>query len=83
MSRAAIERQRAEEERRRREFQYDKEHLMTAPFRHAGRAFSAAWQGVRRSFTKEGFAKVNIGGKQYKLDVTGGWALDGGRALAG
>ncbi len=25
--------------------------------------------------------KVEVKGSSYKLDVTGGWALDGGRAL--
>jgi hypothetical protein len=53
----------------------------TAPFRDARRVFSAAWHGIKRSFSREGFARILVGKTEYKLDVTGGWALDEGRAM--
>ncbi|KAK6210307.1 hypothetical protein QIS74_11891 [Colletotrichum tabaci] len=63
------------------EWEYDKNHLMTVPFRHAGKGFKAAWYGVRRAITKEGFMKMEAGGHKLKLDVASGWALDDGRAI--
>ncbi len=63
------------------ERKYTMDHLMTAPFRDAGKALRFAFAGVRRSFSREGFAKVRLGKQDYKLDVTGGWALDEGRAM--
>lgn len=53
-----------------------------APIRKLGRSVGATfWTGVRRAFTREGFAKVGIDGKAYKMDVLGGWALEEGRAV--
>lgn len=39
------------------------------------------WASVRRAFTREGFAKVRMAGKTYKVDFLGAWALEDGRAL--
>ena len=65
--------------------EYEKSHIMTSPFRHGSRAFSQAFynlfKAIGRTWTREGFLKVGVKGATYKLDVTGGWALDGGRAL--
>ncbi|OHF02711.1 hypothetical protein CORC01_02107 [Colletotrichum orchidophilum] len=63
------------------DWEYDKGHLMTTPFRHASKGFKAAWYGVRRAVTKEGFMKMEVGKNKLKLDVATGWALDDGRAL--
>jgi hypothetical protein len=60
---------------------YTMDHIMTAPFRDAGKAFGGAWRGIKRSFNREGFAKIQLGKQEYKLDVTGGWALEDGRAM--
>lgn len=60
---------------------YEMDHLMTAPFRHAGSAVAAMWAGVKRGLSREGFAKIKVKGVQYKFDVTGGWALDDGKAI--
>lgn len=57
------------------------DHLLTAPFRDARKAFGGAWDGIVRSFSREGFAKIKLGNQVHKLDVTGGWALDSGRAM--
>ncbi|KXH30801.1 hypothetical protein CSIM01_01395 [Colletotrichum simmondsii] len=65
----------------RADWEYDKGHLMTTPFRHASKGFKAAWYGVRRAITKEGFLRMEAGGEKLKLDVSTGWALDDGRAL--
>ncbi|WYZ40433.1 hypothetical protein EsH8_IV_000774 [Colletotrichum jinshuiense] len=63
------------------EWEYDRNHLMTQPFRHAGKGFRAAWYGMRRAVTKEGFMKMQVGKDKLKLDVASGWALDDGRAI--
>lgn len=63
------------------ERKYQMDHILTAPFRDAGKAFGTAWRGIQRSFNREGFAKIQLGKQEYKLDVTGGWALDDGRAM--
>ncbi|TPX09801.1 uncharacterized protein E0L32_008992 [Thyridium curvatum] len=79
--RQQIEAKRAEEERRKAERKYEMDHLMTAPFRHAGQAMVTMWDGIRKSLTREGLAKVYVEGRMYKMDLSGGWALDQGRAL--
>jgi len=66
--------------------EYERSHLLTAPFRHASRAFFGMFKSVGRVWTREGFLKLDVQGipkgqGTYKLDVTGGWALDEGRAL--
>ncbi|KAH6850307.1 hypothetical protein B0I37DRAFT_371322 [Chaetomium sp. MPI-CAGE-AT-0009] len=73
--------ERAAREARIAERKYTMDHILTAPFRDAGKAFSGAWDGIVRSFNRGGFAKIQLGKQEYKLDVTGGWALDGGRAM--
>ncbi|KAK3302017.1 uncharacterized protein B0T15DRAFT_440003 [Chaetomium strumarium] len=60
---------------------YQMDHILTAPFRDAAKAFGTAWAGIRRSFSREGFAKIYLANREYKLDVSGGWALDEGRAM--
>jgi hypothetical protein len=45
------------------------------------RAIFKIFTGIRRAWSREGFMKVDVKGKMYKLDITGGWALDGGKAL--
>ncbi|KAL1843396.1 hypothetical protein VTJ49DRAFT_1746 [Mycothermus thermophilus] len=73
--------ERAEREAREARRKYTMDHLLTAPFRDAARVFGAAWTGVKRSFHREGFARIRLGKREYKLDVMGGWALDDGRAM--
>ncbi|KAK4106773.1 hypothetical protein N658DRAFT_491399 [Parathielavia hyrcaniae] len=73
--------ERASREARIAERKYTMDHLLTAPFRDAGKAFGTAWRGIRRSFNREGFARIQLGKQEFKLDVTGGWALDDGRAM--
>lgn len=75
--REEVERLEAERERRR----FDMAHLMTVPFRRIGRAFVAMFEGVRAAFTGMGFGGVKVGGKEYKVDVTSGFAHDGFRTL--
>ncbi|KAK1756178.1 hypothetical protein QBC47DRAFT_379315 [Echria macrotheca] len=71
----------AAEEARKREREYNLQHIWTAPFRDGKKAFGIMWRGTARAFSREGFAKVEVDGVNYKLDTTGGWALDHGRAL--
>lgn len=73
---------RAEERRLADARRYEREHLMTAPFRDGRRAAAAALAAVRRGLTGEGFVAVEVDGARYKLDVAcGGYALEDGRAL--
>jgi hypothetical protein len=76
-----LERQQAEEARRKELWKFDKEHLLTMPFRRLGRAFVDLFQGVRAAWTDMGMGHINVKGKQYKLDVTKGFAHDGFRTL--
>ncbi|KAI1500440.1 hypothetical protein F5X99DRAFT_385989 [Biscogniauxia marginata] len=71
----------AEEKRRKAEREYELNHLMTAPFRHALWAIRTIFVGLRRGLTGEGFAPIWIKGTQYKLPITDGYVLGDGRAL--
>lgn len=55
--------------------------IWTAPFRHANKAFYDLFKAMTRAWTREGFLQLGIKGQSYKLDVSGGWALDEGRAI--
>lgn len=70
-----------EAEAKAREFAYDRSHILTSPFRHASQAIHGFLQSIGRSWHRGGFAKLGVNGYVYKLDVTGGWALDKGKAL--
>jgi hypothetical protein len=70
-----------EEADRQKELEYERTHIMSRGVRHMSRAFFDLFVSIRRTWTREGFAKIYIKGYTYKLDVSGGWALDGGRAL--
>lgn len=76
-----LERQRAEEESRSKQRKFDMQHLLTMPFRHIGRAFSGFFRGVRAAWTDMGFATIKVGEKEFKVDVTKGFAHDGFRTL--
>ncbi|KAI1282187.1 hypothetical protein F5Y07DRAFT_351636 [Xylaria sp. FL0933] len=76
-----IAKQREDAIRRKQERQYELDHLMTAPFRDAGRASSTIWGNIRRGLTGEGFEPVYINGVQYKLDTEGGYALENGQVM--
>lgn len=71
----------AEEAERQKLLEYERSHIMTSPFRHMNRAFFELFKAIGRTWHREGFMKVEVKGSSYKLDITGGWALDGGRAL--
>ncbi|KFX93873.1 hypothetical protein V497_04701 [Pseudogymnoascus sp. VKM F-4516 (FW-969)] len=58
-----------------------KKSIMLAPFRHASQAFFGMFVAIKRTFTREGFLKLRANKRVYKLDITGGWALDEGKAL--
>jgi hypothetical protein len=75
----AIRLQEAEEARK--ALEYEQTHLLSKGPRMVSRGAFDLFKGIRRTWTKEGFAKIWIKGYRYKLDVSGGWALDGGRAL--
>ncbi|KAI1766366.1 hypothetical protein GGR53DRAFT_486485 [Hypoxylon sp. FL1150] len=70
-----------EEARLKAQRAYEMNHLMTAPFRHAGQGASTVFSSLRRGLTGEGFAPIIIGGVKYKLDITSAYALEDGRAL--
>jgi len=66
---------------RKAEIEYEETHVMSRGVRHMSRAFFNVYQSLGRAWTREGFLKPSVKGQVYKLDVTGGWALDGGKAL--
>jgi hypothetical protein len=72
------------EMRRRLEREQEEERrksILTAPFRDGKRAFGQLFRAMARTWSREGFLKLAVKGQAYKLDVTGGWALDEGKAL--
>lgn len=79
------EMQRLEELAKKRLEEHYQGHLLTSPFRRIGRGISQAsfglFSAMKRTWTREGMMKVDIQGQIYKVDITAGWALDGGRAL--
>ncbi|KAG0646785.1 hypothetical protein D0Z07_6333 [Hyphodiscus hymeniophilus] len=74
-----------EEAEKAKALEYERTHIMSRPFREIGRytskAFFDLFQAVKRSWSREGFTGIYVKEYRYKLDVSGGWALDGGRAL--
>ncbi|KFY11637.1 hypothetical protein V492_04350 [Pseudogymnoascus sp. VKM F-4246] len=58
-----------------------KKSIMLAPFRHASQAFFGMFVAIKRTWTREGFLKLKAKKRTLLLDITGGWALDEGRAL--
>lgn len=78
LRREAIEKQK---ETQKELHKFDMNHLLTMPFRRLGRAAVALFNGVRGAWTDMGFGKLRIDGKEYKVDVTNGFAHDGFRTL--
>ncbi|KAI7782953.1 hypothetical protein LA080_012679 [Diaporthe eres] len=54
---------------------------IAAPFEALGRAVKGPFSGIARGLTREGFAKIQVKGNKYKVDVLGGKALDEGKIL--
>lgn len=54
---------------------------IAAPFEALGRAFKGPFSGIARGLTRDGFAKIQVKGEKYKVDVLGGKALDDGKIL--
>lgn len=55
--------------------------MLAMPFDALGRAVRGPFMGLRRGLLREGFAKVKVKNKAYKIDITGGKVLDQGRIL--
>ena len=72
---------RVEEMRKREQRRFDMEHLMTVPFRKLGRGIAGMFHGVRAAWTDMGFGVIRVDGKEYKVNVTKGFAHDGFRTL--
>ena len=70
-----------EEAERKKALEYEQTHILSAPFRHMSKLSFSLFKATARAWTREGFAKLKANGQTYKLDVTGGWALDGGKAI--
>lgn len=70
-----------DETSKREQLEYERSHIMSAPFRHMSRGLFSLFKATGRAWSREGFMKVDVKGQKYKLDVAGGWALDRGRAL--
>lgn len=76
-----LEQKRDEEARRAKLKKFDMEHLLTMPVRRLGRAFANMFRGVRAAWTDMGYGIIKVDGKDYKVDVTKGFAHDGFRTL--
>ncbi|UKZ77802.1 hypothetical protein TrVFT333_005528 [Trichoderma virens FT-333] len=76
-----LELQLEEEARKKALWKFDMEHLFTMPFRRISRAFVNMFKGVRAAWTDVGYGIIKVDGKQYKVDVTKGYAHDGFRTL--
>ncbi|KXJ94552.1 hypothetical protein Micbo1qcDRAFT_159743 [Microdochium bolleyi] len=63
------------------ELEYERTHVMTAPFRHGWWAIRTVFLTIRQGITGEGFAPIEVKGVKYKLCITDGYALEEGRAL--
>ncbi|PHH72822.1 hypothetical protein CDD82_5790 [Ophiocordyceps australis] len=69
--------ERREEEKRQELHRFDMDHLLTMPFRRIGRVLKSLFGGVRWAWTNSGFGTIVADGKEYKVDITQGYALDG------
>lgn len=54
---------------------------IAAPFEALGRAVKGPFKGIARGLTRDGFAKIQVKGEKYKVDITDGKALDEGKIL--
>ncbi|KKY33810.1 hypothetical protein UCDDA912_g06189 [Diaporthe ampelina] len=54
---------------------------IAAPFEALGRAVKGPMSGIVRGLTRVGFAKIQVKGDKYKIDVLGGKVLDEGKIL--
>ncbi|ROW12784.1 hypothetical protein VMCG_00567 [Cytospora schulzeri] len=54
---------------------------LAMPFDALGRAVRGPFMGLRRGLLREGFAKIKVKDKNYKIDITGGKVLDQGKIL--
>jgi hypothetical protein len=70
-----------EEEGRQKELEYRRNHILTNPFRDMSKAFFSLFINTRRALMRDGFVKLKVKQRTYKLDISGGWALDNGKAL--
>ncbi|KND95288.1 hypothetical protein TOPH_00663 [Tolypocladium ophioglossoides CBS 100239] len=76
-----LEQKRDEEARHAKLRKFDMGHLLTMPVRRLGRAFANMFRGVRAAWTDMGYGIIRVDGKEYKVDVTKGFAHDGFRTL--
>ncbi|KAG5977464.1 hypothetical protein E4U56_007767 [Claviceps arundinis] len=76
-----LELRKQEEQRRKELHEYDIQHGMTMAFRRLGRALVSMFKGVRAAWTNMGFGHIKVDGKNYKVDVTDGYAHDEFRTL--
>lgn len=76
-----LELQRAEEARQAELHKFDMNHLLTMPFRRIGRLFASFFRGVRAAWTDMGYKIIKVDGKEYKVDVSSGFAHDNFRTL--
>lgn len=72
-----LRRKATEDAKKKAQHKFDMQHLLTMPFRRLGRGFVGFFRGVRAAWTDLGFGAIKIDGKQYKVDVTRGFAHDG------
>ncbi|KAK0112980.1 hypothetical protein ONS95_014694 [Cadophora gregata] len=75
------ERAKFEAMEKQRMLEYERNHLLTLPFRRMSQLTYKLFIELKRVWTREGMMKVDIQNQRYKVDISAGWALEGGRAL--
>jgi len=76
-----LELERIKRQREAEQHKYDMEHLLTMPIRRLARGVTGLFNGVRSAWTDMGFGVIRVDGKEYKVNVTKGFAHDGFRTL--
>ncbi|PVH85032.1 hypothetical protein DL98DRAFT_651313 [Cadophora sp. DSE1049] len=75
------ERAKLEATENQRLLEYERNHILTSPFRRMSQLTFKMFTELKRVWTREGMMRVDIQNQRYKVDISGGWALEGGRAL--
>lgn len=58
-----------------------KKSILTLPFRQMSLASHKLFISMARVWKRDGFLEFYVDNKQYKLDISGGWALEDGKVL--
>ncbi|KAG9238160.1 hypothetical protein BJ875DRAFT_76049 [Amylocarpus encephaloides] len=69
------------EERRKQKEKYDQANVLSRGSTKMSMTMFTLFHNTKRAWTRYGFVGVKVAGETCQLDVTGGWALEDGKAL--